>query len=145
MKLKEDLVKRLREGEVTVEYDGESLDKLREVLGSVNTMGMFEYYSFDINGVYYFYSEKEDTKCKIIPLADFFESDMGELDFSEPYLSKPQTSEERDQLVKELQAMTFEPTLDEAVKVLEDNHFMEWEVSQAVDVVVKHLKNVKKG
>ena len=32
MKLKEDLVKRLREGDCTVEYDGESLEKLREVL-----------------------------------------------------------------------------------------------------------------
>lgn len=57
------------------------------------------------------------------------------------FIAKPTTAEERDQLIKELQAMDFLPTLEEAIATLEEYEF-DNSIEKAVEVVLKHLKTI---
>lgn len=120
MKLRQEQVDKLREGKATLVADHskpEMMDKvLKEAFPKDNALYckyVENYYTRSgiYNDEWSTIHLSEVTIGKLIPLDDFFEKEEKEMTTHRVKINMPATAEERDQIVKELQAMEFKKEL----------------------------------
>lgn len=113
MKLRQEQLDKLREGKATLVADHSKSEMMKKIFGG--------FYINENNWCYYYkciYDTQEWDACnehvlykykrgELIPLADFFQEEETGVEEIEFKYYQPKTPEERDQMVKDLQAIDF--------------------------------------
>lgn len=138
MKFNKENIKKLREGKAMLVADHSKPELMDKVLKEAFPKDKENYVEYP-NYKYYYAVKPLDGDWDVsdsfytgerIPLADFFESEK-------PY--KPKTAEERDKLVKELQAMEFKKDLPSE---LENVEFWKIKVDEGKLIALLRMRDV---